>query len=218
MAVRRNLATVGQTATLLERIMLRGAGRRLLPALIALALPITLGAQQSTRASSDSATTILNQFKAFGAEYAAWLVAAFDSIPSGKYDFRPTPAQQTVGYIAQHLEDANYGLCEQIGGIKHPMTAKDSLPDTVKARWPKDTLVTRLRASFHFCGQAGAALDDARLATEIPARSQADSKAVPRVRYALFFVTDLAEHYAQIASYMRLMGMVPPSAAPHPTH
>jgi hypothetical protein len=27
-------------------------------------------------------------------------------------------------------------------------------------------------------------------------------------------LTDLAEHYAQLASYMRLMGMVPPSALP----
>ena len=30
--------------------------------------------------------------------------------------------------------------------------------------------------------------------------------------------TDLAEHYSQIASYMRLIGMVPPSALPRPSH
>jgi uncharacterized damage-inducible protein DinB len=27
-------------------------------------------------------------------------------------------------------------------------------------------------------------------------------------------ITDLAEHYAQVASYMRQLGMVPPSALP----
>src|SRR5256885_12890207 len=30
----------------------------------------------------------------------------------------------------------------------------------------------------------------------------------------LAFETDLAEHYSQISSYMRLLGMVPPSALP----
>jgi hypothetical protein len=29
-------------------------------------------------------------------------------------------------------------------------------------------------------------------------------------------VTDLAEHYSQVSSYMRLMGLVPPSALPRP--
>lgn len=198
------------------RIMPRLLWRRWFRVLVALPLPITVGAQSSAHTPGDSTTTVVNQFKAFGAEYAAWLVAAFDSIPSSKYDFRPTAAQQSVGYIAQHLEDANYGLCQLIGGIKHPTTAKDSLPDTVKASWPKDTLVARLRSSFHFCGAAGAALDDAKLAAEVPERLSPNGKAVPRVRYLLFFVTDLAEHYAQIASYMRLMGLIPPSA--HATH
>jgi len=33
-------------------------------------------------------------------------------------------------------------------------------------------------------------------------------------RTLLLFETDLAEHYSQISSYMRLLGMVPPSALP----
>lgn len=41
------------------------------------------------------------------------LVAAFDAIPAGRYDYRPTPSQQTVGCIAQHLEDANYRWCHE---------------------------------------------------------------------------------------------------------
>lgn len=34
----------------------------------------------------------------------------------------------------------------------------------------------------------------------------------------LSFETDLAEHYSQISSYMRLLGMVPPSALPRTKH
>jgi hypothetical protein len=33
-------------------------------------------------------------------------------------------------------------------------------------------------------------------------------------RSLLLFVTDLAEHYSQVSSYMRIIGMVPPSALP----
>ena len=49
------------------------------------------------------------------------LVAAFDSIPASRYDYRPTPPQQSVGHIAQHLENANYGLCERLGGAKRQL-------------------------------------------------------------------------------------------------
>lgn len=37
---------------------------------------------------------------------------------------------------------------------------------------------------------------------------------VTRVRYLILLVTDLAEHYAQLAAYMRLLGLIPPSALP----
>jgi len=81
-------------------------------------------------------------------QYAAWLMTAFDSIPADKYGFRPTPAQMSVGAVAVHLEFANYALCSYFSGTPYPMTARDSLPDSVKAHWPKDTLSARLRASF----------------------------------------------------------------------
>jgi hypothetical protein len=58
-------------------------------------------------------------FKFFAAHYGGWLLTAFDSIPATKYTYRPTPAQQSAGYIAQYLEDANYGLCNRLGAMKH---------------------------------------------------------------------------------------------------
>ena len=42
------------------------------------------------------------------------------------------------------------------------------------------------------------------------------AQAVLRARYLILLVTDLAEHYAQIAGYMRILGLVPPSALPQP--
>ena len=59
-------------------------------------------------------------------------------------------------------------------------------------------------------------MDDASLADEVPAYPLNSGRKIARARYLLAFVTDLAEHYSQIASYMRLNGMVPPSALPRP--
>ena len=168
---------------------------------IALLLPATLAAQSpATREPPDG---VMLAFQRFADVFGSRLVAAFDSIPAARYDYRPTPSQQTIGYIAQHLEDANYSLCERFGDLKHPRTAKDSLADTVKARWPKDTLVTRLRASLRFCD------------TAMERVGHLQSAAIASTLLA--FETDLAEHYSQLATYMRLLGMVPPSAlAPRP--
>jgi hypothetical protein len=166
--------------------------RRLALTLCLFAFPSALAAQ--------APDAVIFQFARFADIYGSRLVAAFDSIPPAKYDYRPTPVQQSIGYIAQHLEEANYGLCARLSDLKRATTAKDSLADTIKARWPKDTLVARLRASLRFC-------DDALARVQ-----KLDSPAIAST--LLGFETDLAEHYSQLATYMRLLGMVPPSALP----
>ncbi len=172
------------------------------PALVGLILPAALAGQSSP--TSGSPNRAIFAFETFADLFGSRLVAAFDSIPASKYDYRPTPEQQTIGYVAQHLEDANYGLCERLTDVKHPTTAKDSLADTVRARWPKDTLVTRLKTSLAFCDAA----IEHMAAPQLPALT----------RTLLGFETDLAEHYSQISVYMRLLGMVPPSALPPRPH
>lgn len=179
-------------------------------ALAALLLPAALAAQQP--AGTPPANPVTQAFKASGTRYAGWLTAAFDSIPAGKYGYRPTPVQQSVGYVAQHLESANYQLCSRFGGAARATTARDSIADTVKAAWPKDTLVTRLRASFAYCDAAMATVNDAKLGEEIPAGPAGRTAA--RARFVLGYVTDLVDHYSQIANYMRLNGMTPPSSQP----
>ena len=154
-----------------------------------LLLPTALVAQTtSTRVAPDG---VMLTFVRFADIFGSRLVTAFDSIPAARYDYRPTPAQQTVGYIAQHLENANYGLCERLGDRKAPRTAKDSLADTVKARWPKDTLIARLEASLRFC-------DDAM--ERVP---QLNSPALASTLLA--FETDLAAlcHYEEFPSTVK---------------
>lgn len=168
-------------------------------ALVALLLPAALAGQAPISAGARPSAALA--YENFADHFGNFLVSAFDSIPAIRYDYRPTPVQQSVGYIAQHLERANYDLCARFGNMKHAWTARDSLPDTIKARWPKDTLVARLRTSLRFCDSALA---------------RVDSLDFLAASYLLAFETDLAEHYSQISSYMRLLGMVPPSALSAP--
>lgn len=173
-------------------------GLRSLSVIAAVLVPAALAGQLPTsRAPVDG---VMLQFARFADIFGSRLVAGFDSIPADRYDYRPTPMQQSIGYIAQHLEDANYSLCERFGDLKYRRTAKDSLADTIKARWPKDTLVARLKRSLDFCDTA----------IERAPRLQSPTLA----SNLLAFETDLAEHYSQLAVYMRLLGMVPPSALP----
>ncbi len=169
---------------------------------LAALLPMSLVAQSP--ATNGTQRDVVFAFENMADIFGSRLVAAFDSIPPARYSYRPTPAQQTVGYIAQHVEAANYDLCSQFSNVKHAETHKDSLSDSVKARWPKDTLVARLDASLRFCDTV---LDQMR---------RMDTPELANL--LLRFETDLAEHYSQISIYMRLLGLVPPSALPPKKH
>jgi Uncharacterized protein conserved in bacteria len=183
--------------------------RIIVVALSGLAAPLLA---QDMPAPPHAPNAVAQTFLHFGQPYGGWLLMAFDSIPESRYRFKRTPVQRSIGDIAQHLETANYELCATIGGTPRIMTAKDSLADTIKARWPKDTLIARVRASLLSCAATISKLTDAQLADEMTEPTPNGPVSVVRARYLMLLITDLAEHYAQVAGYMRELGMVPPSA------
>jgi hypothetical protein len=145
------------------------------------------------------------------------LAQAFDSIPAATFSYKPTPAQQTIGFIAQHLANDNYFFCNNFGAMKGTRPAQDTITaDSVKATWPKDRLMTSLKESFTFCEQAFAQLDDAKLADQITMTFGNNSRTVTRAGMVLGHVVDMADHYSQLANYMRLNNMLPPTALPRP--
>ena len=97
--------------------------RRRAVLVIALILPTPIAAQ--TPATHVPPDGVMLTFVRFADIFGSRLVDAFDSIPAARYDYRPTPVQQTIGYIAQHLEDANYGLCNRLGNRRHRRTQGD---------------------------------------------------------------------------------------------
>ena len=146
------------------------------------------------------------------------LLGLVNAMPDDKWTFKPTPAQQTFGYIAQHLASDNYFFCERVSGQKPTRAVEDTAtaPDA-KAAWPKDKLVMQLKASYAWCQQVTASLNDAKLLEEIEIQGRDQSgnpvtRKVSRVTGAFGHVRDQADHYSQIANYMRANGWTPPSA------
>ena len=182
---------------------------------LALALPTSLVAQQPS--GGPPANPITTVFRNRTLSLQRNIAQAFDSIPESKFGYKPTPAQLTVGYVAQHLANDNYFFCNQFGDMKATRPERDTAtPDSVKAKWPKDSLVAKLKESFGFCERAFGQLDDAKLADQITMTFGGQSRNAPRAQMVLGHVIDMADHYSQLANYMRLNGMLPPTALPRP--
>ncbi len=182
-------------------------------AVLALALPAMLPAQQPQPNTQGGPITTVFRNRTLALQRN--LAQAFDSIPESKFPYKPTPAQLTIGYVAQHLAADHYFFCNNFGGMKGTVAAEDTTTaDSIKATWPKDKLVTKLKASFKFCEDAFAQLDDAKLSEMVTMTFGGQSRQQPRVSMVLGHVVDMADHYSQIANYMRLNGMLPPTALP----
>jgi uncharacterized protein YdeI (BOF family) len=183
-------------------------------ALMALAFPVALAAQVPAAAPANPITTVFRT-RTLGLQRN--LAQAFDSIPESKFGYRPTPVQLTIGYIAQHLAADNYFFCNNFGTMKATISQMDSsTADSVKAMWPKETLVSKVKASFAFCESAFAQLDDAKLADQITMTFGGNSRNAARATMVLGHVIDMADHYSQLANYMRLNNLIPPTALPRP--
>jgi hypothetical protein len=188
-------------------------------AILALALPVTLEAQTPPAAppAGPPANPITTAFRGRTMALQRNLAQAFDSIPESKFGYKPTPAQLSIGYIAQHLASDNYLFCNGFGSQKATREAADTATaDSVKAKWPKAQLVSKLKASFAFCETAFDQLDDTKLGEQVELKFGANARQVSRATMVLGHALDMADHYSQIANYMRLNNILPPTALPRP--
>lgn len=131
------------------------------------------------------------------------LIAAAEEFPADKYSYKPTPSQMSVGAIVVHLIQGNDYLCGSIGGMKAPERTKVAATDS------KETLVARLRETFAFCDQALASLNDSNLGEQLPFFG---GRKMTRAAIMTLTTGDWADHYSQYANYLRLNGMLPPTA------
>lgn len=130
-------------------------------------------------------------------------IAAFEEMPADKFGYTPTPDQMTFGHLAAHIASANYYFCSNAGNVPQPKM------EELKGTEGKDKLVAALKASFEFCDSALAKADDSRMNDTI---TGPDGK--PRTRAWAFMAlsSSWADHYGMAAIYLRLNGLVPPTA------
>jgi len=182
--------------------------------LLALVFPLGLAAQQQPPATDP----ITAAFKQRIGGLHRNIAQAFDSIPESKFGYKPTPAQLTIGYIAQHVASDNYLFCTRFGALQPTLAVEDTATaDSVKAKWPKDKLVTKLKESIKFCDDAIAQVTDAKLAEAVSLQfGNSPPRPTTRAAMVLGHALDQSDHYSQLANYMRLNGLTPPSALPRP--
>ena len=183
---------------------------------LAMAVPAVLAAQAPAQQPVTDPITTSFRNRINGLERNVAL--AFDSIPESKFNYKPTPAQLSIGYIAQHVTNDNYFFCNNYGDKKGTRPDEEtSTPDSVKATWPKDKLVAALKASFAFCQDAMTQINDAKLGEAFTMTApNGSTRQVYRSNYVLGHALDLSDHYSQLANYMRLNGILPPSALNRP--
>jgi hypothetical protein len=138
--------------------------------------------------------------------YSRNMPAAGDLMPPDKYAFKPTPQQMSFGQIMAHEAQSNETLCGALGG-----GAQSPSESAAGANAPKAELIARLRKSFETCRGVVAGLKESELGDSVPFFG---GRKVTKALAAVALAQDWADHYSQAAMYLRLNGILPPSAQP----
>jgi DinB superfamily len=130
-------------------------------------------------------------------------VAAIEEMPADKFGYKPTPEQMSFGEMAAHIIEGNNFFCANAGDVPQPKV------EDLKGTEGKEKLVAAVKASFNFCADALAKAEDSKLGDSIKGF---DGKPRPRAWAFMGLGSSWADHYAIVAMYLRLNGLLPPSA------
>ncbi len=142
--------------------------------------------------------------KAGVARYQKNMVAAAEAMPAEKYSFKPSPEMNSFGHLVMHIAQSNNTFCAKISGQAAP-DAKIAETD------PKDKLVAMMKDSFAFCSTALANVDDSKLGEQLMLFG---NRPISRGGALVALGGSWTEHYATEAIYLRLNGILPPTAQP----
>ena len=130
-------------------------------------------------------------------------IGAVEAMPADKFSFKPTADQSTFAHLVVHIIEFNNTICSKAADVPAPKA------EEVKETDSKDKLVSAVKASYTFCSEALAKMDDSKLGEEIELFG---GRKAPRAMAALIAPSGWADHYAAAAMYLRLNGITPPSA------
>jgi uncharacterized damage-inducible protein DinB len=177
-------------------------------AMVFILMPLEATAQQKaapTAAGGAQTNPVSNAVRKILERQSKNMVAAVEEMPADKFTYHPTPAQMTFAKLVEHMAGSNNFLCSKISGT--PAPAEEKLSETD----PKEKLVGALKASFDYCTQTLAKVDDSNLGEQL---TLFGGRQASRAGAMIALTNDFADHYSMAAIYLRLNGLLPPTAKP----
>ncbi len=171
--------------------------------LLLLLTGLTLRTQDS---SAPVANPVSSTVKSQLTRFSKTMVAAAESMPADKYGFKPTPEMNSFAHLVMHIAQSNFLLCSKISGTAAP---DSKLADSDG----KDKLVAGVKASFEFCSTALANVDDSKLSDPMVLFG---NRPASRAAALIALSDGWNDHYGTQAIYLRLNGILPPTAQPAP--
>jgi DinB family protein len=168
-----------------------------------LLIPLAICCLTATAGAQGSSSPVSDALRSTAKRASTNLVAAAEEMPAGKYGFKPTPAQLSFGDVIAHLAGGNEFLCSKISGAAAPKSAE------ITGKATKAELVSRLKESFQFCDKELAKVNDSGLSERVPFF---EGNELSRAEAMFVTAEDWADHYSQLAIYLRLNGLLPPTA------
>jgi uncharacterized damage-inducible protein DinB len=132
------------------------------------------------------------------------LLRAAEKMPEENYSFKPAESVRSFAQLVGHVADTQYLFCAAATGEKPDPTAIE------KTRTAKADLIESLKAGFAYCDAAYDSLTDANAASPVKFGGN------DWTRGGILNVNNThdMEHYGNMATYLRMKGLVPPSSEP----
>jgi len=178
---------------------------RVISSFVLFALAPAVCFPQAAATPTPSTSPVADALRGSLARYSKNMIAAAEAMPADKFSFKPTPEQNSFAHLTLHISQSNYTFCSKIAGVAAPEASKLADSDS------KDKLVAAVKSSFDFCSTALAKVDDSHLAESIPFFGGQNAS---RAEIILTAARSWADHYSAQSMYLRLNGVLPPSAQP----
>jgi uncharacterized damage-inducible protein DinB len=167
------------------------------------AVPVAVLAQGST---STAAQAPANPISASESKMYTLLsgvvIAAAEKMPEENYSFKPTVDVRSFGQLVGHLADSQYFFCSSVTGESKPSG------EIEKTKTSKAELVAALKDAVAYCSKTYVGMTDGK-----------GSEMMKLMNHDFAKLTVLCantahdyEHYGNMATYMRLKGIVPPTS------
>ena len=169
------------------------------------AVPVAMLAQAPTSAPTPPAPAnpiSVSQNKMY-TMLSGVVIAAAEKMPEENYSFKPSPDIRSFGQLVGHLADSQYFFCSSVAGETKPPAG-----GIEKSKTSKADLVAALKEAVAYCSKTYADMTDAKGSEMMKMMNQDFA----RLTVLSANTAHDYEHYGNMATYMRLKGIVPPTS------